>query len=115
MIALSIRQPWCHHILYDGKDVENRTWSTKIRGRVLIHAGKKSEDNTFEGPLGGFVGIATIIDCVSEMKSKWFHGPFGFVLEDPVPIEFIPYRGKLGFFTPDITPDQIIRKAVCDA
>lgn len=22
--AISIRQPWCHHILFDGKDIENR-------------------------------------------------------------------------------------------
>ena len=38
--ALSIRQPWCHHILHDGKDVENRDWPTKGRGWFLIHAGK---------------------------------------------------------------------------
>ena len=38
MKALSIRQPWAWLILHGGKDIENRTWATKLRGRVLIHA-----------------------------------------------------------------------------
>lgn len=39
MKALSIMQPWAHAILHWGKDVENRTWSTKFRGEFYIHAG----------------------------------------------------------------------------
>ena len=48
MLALSIRQPWAWLILRAGKDVENRDWSTKVRGRVLIHA------SVGEGRLGFF-------------------------------------------------------------
>jgi hypothetical protein len=40
MIALSIRQPWAALILKAGKDIENRCWPTRVRGRVLIHAAK---------------------------------------------------------------------------
>ena len=40
MIALSIRQPWASLILKAGKDIENRCWPTKFRGRMLIHAAK---------------------------------------------------------------------------
>lgn len=40
MMALSIRQPWASLILKAGKDIENRTWSTRYRGRILIHAAK---------------------------------------------------------------------------
>jgi hypothetical protein len=40
MMALSIRQPWASLILKCGKDIENRTWSTRYRGRILIHAAK---------------------------------------------------------------------------
>lgn len=43
MKALSIRQPWAWLILYAGKDIENRTWSTRFRGPVLIHAGKSPD------------------------------------------------------------------------
>lgn len=38
MIALSIRQPWAWAIVRGGKDIENRSWSTRVRGRVLVHA-----------------------------------------------------------------------------
>ncbi|WP_245839042.1 ASCH domain-containing protein [Yersinia kristensenii] len=38
MKALSIRQPWAWLIVNGYKDIENRTWNTKCRGPVLIHA-----------------------------------------------------------------------------
>jgi len=36
--TLSIRAPWWWAILYAGKDIENRDWSTNYRGRLFIHA-----------------------------------------------------------------------------
>ena len=39
MKCLSVRQPWAAWILLGAKDVENRTWSTRHRGPLLIHAG----------------------------------------------------------------------------
>ena len=39
--ALSIRQPWAWYILQAGKDIENRGWRTRYRGRVLIHQAQK--------------------------------------------------------------------------
>lgn len=38
MKALSIRSPWWWYILHGGKDIENRSWVTAHRGRILIHA-----------------------------------------------------------------------------
>jgi len=38
--ALSVRQPWAWAILYAGKRIENRTWSTNYRGPLLIHAAR---------------------------------------------------------------------------
>ena len=40
-VALSVRQPWAWTLLFGGKDVENRTWSTRCRGRIWIHASKR--------------------------------------------------------------------------
>ena len=40
-VALSVRQPWAWALLFGGKDVENRTWSTRCRGRIWIHASKR--------------------------------------------------------------------------
>lgn len=112
MIALSIQQPWAYAILKLGKDIENRTWSTKVRGRVLIHAGKK-RDTCGEYWLnqqgiyipfgetnctGGIIGSVEIVDCVTQSDSQWFTGPCGFVLRNPEILPFQLYRGMLGFF-----------------
>lgn len=117
MRALSIRQPWAWLIVNGHKAIENREWSTSYRGTVLIHAGKTMarcyhEDLELDMALrfrlslpayealerGGIVGVATIVDCVSESSSPWFTGPFGFVLADARPLPFQACNGKLGFF-----------------
>ena len=54
--------------------------------------------------LGGIIGIAEIVDCVQEMEENfWFSGPYGFVIENAQPIDFIPCKGRLGFFKPMLT------------
>lgn len=104
--ALSIRQPYPHHIFHDGKDVENRDWPTKGRGWFMVHAGvSKSEldmDDERDAalPRGGIVGMARIVDCVTEMDSTWFFGRYGFVLCDAFPLPLVPCKGVLGFFIP---------------
>lgn len=103
--ALSIKQPYPHHIFHDGKDVENRSWPTKGRGWFIVHAGvSKTELDTVEQatlPRGGVVGMARIVDCVVHMDSRWFFGPHGFVLRDAFAIPLVPCRGALGFFSLD--------------
>lgn len=135
MKALSIRQPWAYMILHCGKDIENRTWSTNVRGRVLIHAPKGMTQFEFDdawhfangtsGPLppivtanalcpdrGGIVGSVEIVDCVRRSRSPWFGGPCGFVLRNPVPLPFHPCRGALGFFDVQL-PFQVCRVCGC--
>lgn len=111
--ALSIRQPWCHNILHDGKDVENRDWPTKRRGWFLIHAGKAWDGQIPSAlkdvPRGGIVGAARIVDCVTEMDSRWFFGKFGFVLRDATPLPFVACKGALGFFRPDDAALEAVR------
>lgn len=124
MLALSIRQPWAWLILNAGKNIENRQWPTKVRGRVLVHAAKgmtrdEYDDacvfadrcgvNTNSIPLpvelqrGGIVGSVEIVDCVTSHRSSWFVGHYGFVLRDPRPLEFVACKGRLGFFqAPDL-------------
>ena len=116
MKALSIRQPWIWAMFRLGKDVENRTWSTGIRERVMLHASKKYdhegarwiEENfgiappdQHSLPRGGFVGSVEIVGCVDKMDSKWFSGPYGFVLKDPIEVEYQACNGRLGFFNID--------------
>lgn len=115
--ALSIRQPWVQRIFFNGKPVENRSWATDYRGDVLIHAssvfdGKAAEKRSFQidhphAPFGALVGIVEITDCVTEMDSEWFFGPYGFVMTNKRLITPIPCKGALGFFTPKIDFNQI--------
>lgn len=111
--ALSIKQPYPHYIFHKGKDVENREWPTKGRGWFVVHAGvsKTELDMTDPDdaalPRGGVVGVARIVDCVTEMDSQWFYGKFGFVLRDAVPVPLIPCKGALGFFA---LPDDVRQK-----
>ena len=128
LLAISIRQPWAWLILHAGKDVENRTWPTRFRGRLLIHASQGMTRREYDSAMdwiamsaaiplnfhepgfaalqrGGIVGSIEIVDCVRSSRSPWFTGPWGFVLRDPMPMPFVPCRGALGFFTPSLQVD----------
>jgi len=116
--ALSIKQPYPHHIFHDGKDVENRDWLTKGRGWFIVHAGvskselDKDDADQMAMPRGGVVGMARIVDCVREMESRWFFGKFGFVLRDAFPLPLIQCRGQLGFFKLENNIDQQVAAAI---
>jgi hypothetical protein len=43
MKVLTIKNPWAYLIVYCGKDIENRTWETKYRGPLLIHASRSMD------------------------------------------------------------------------
>lgn len=118
LYAISIRQPWASLIIEGSrgiyKDVENRTWTTRIRGLIAIHAAKEFDQAGYnwlrvhrpelpltspaDCPHGGIIGSVNLVDCVSSHSSLWFSGPYGFVLERPQPCPFIPHKGRLGFF-----------------
>jgi len=101
---LSIRQPWAYLITQGSKDIENRSWSTKYRGPFLVHASLtvdregclKHRWDPAKRESGGVVGIADIVDCVTEHPSKWFEGPYGFVLKNRRALPFVKWRGGLG-------------------
>jgi hypothetical protein len=117
MKALSIRQPWAWLIVNGRKPVENRTWPTRWRGRLLIHAAKTMTWDDYAACVifvrgfsdlrlprfhdlerGGIVGMATLDGCVTRMDSPWFCGPYGFVLILPGRCEFQPMPGRQGIF-----------------
>jgi len=120
MKAISIRQPWSWLIINGWKPVENRTWETKFRGDIQIHAAKGCTQAEYDDavafvrgfdkvlaagipPLnrlekGGIIGIVRITDCVRRHPSPFFVGPWGFVMEKPYPLPFKAMRGMLGIF-----------------
>lgn len=122
--ALSVRQPWAWCILHAGKDIENRSWRTRTRGPIALHAASGltraefaecletiqiiSEDAPLPPGLkmpsveelqrGGIVGVVEIVDSVQKSDSPWFFGKHGFRLANPRPVEFVPVKGALGLF-----------------
>lgn len=92
MKAISIKQPWASLIVKGIKDIENRTWATKYRGRVLIHASAKAfkytsaldffgaerhkaiKDKTLYVPkleVSAIIGSVEIVACVINCPSIW--------------------------------------------
>ena len=122
-VALSIRQPWAWLILHAGKDIENRSWHTKYRGRFLVHAAQGMTSNEFTQALlycaerdlpmpdrddmqrGGIIGSVELIDSVDTSDSPWYMGEKGFVLRDPKPMPFTAFKGRLNFFE---VPDELV-------
>jgi hypothetical protein len=126
--ALTVRQPWATAITHEGKDVENRTWSTNIRGRLLIHAAASPDraagthpaptshqhhNPDGQPPRGVILGTVHLVsvhhaqDCQrgSALCSAWaMPGLFHWVLATPRPLQKpVPARGALGFWTPPPT------------
>lgn len=73
MKVLTIKQPWATLIMQGDKRFEFRSWQTKYRGDLLIHAGKGIDKEAMkrlakylpaEIPLGKILGKVTLVDCV---------------------------------------------------
>lgn len=127
MKVLTVKQPWAW-LMFNGvapKDIENRDWPTRVRGRVAIHASSRVEEIEcrkallhmatyglrskerevwrWEDPgvlvAGSIIGTVELVDCVTRSESPWFVGKYGFVLRDPIVLpEPIKARGQLGFW-----------------
>ena len=120
MKALTIKQPWVHAILREGKDIENRSWQRSFRGWLAIHASAQPRrDAVFPRGIrvpdldtldySAICGVARVVDIVPKSRSKWFWRPdddstnYGWVLADVTTLKTpIPCKGTLGLW--DISP-----------
>ena len=121
MKALTVRQPWAWAIISGRKRVENRKWSTSVRGRIAIHSSQTPERNRGQlaamledaamwkacddSPNGAILGTVELVDCVEESDDHAFVGPYGLVLANPRPLrKLIQVRGNQRLWTvpPDI-------------
>ena len=73
MKVLTIKQPWATLIMQGYKRFEFRSWQTKYRGDLLIHAGKGIDKEAIkrlekylpeELPTGKILGKVTLVDCI---------------------------------------------------
>jgi hypothetical protein len=120
--ALTVKQPWAWAILFAGKDVENRSWSTKYRGPLLIHAGSSRDRDAVlprrrgvaepnEHVLGAILGIVDLLDVVEQSRSRWFSGPFGWILANPRPFHSpVTCPGRLSLWTLTPAEERAVRR-----
>ena len=124
MKAITIKQPYATLIAEGLKEYEFRTWKTKYRGDILIHAGKGVDKDAMkrfahlnlEYPSGCIIAKATLADCVvidetmkTTLREKNFlvyqgtteaadwYG-YGFKMENVEKTSPIPVDGKLSLW-----------------
>lgn len=124
MKVITIKQPFATLIAEGYKEYEFRTWKTKYRGDILIHAGKSIDNKAMKRyehlnlnyPTGCIIAKAILTDCIfigdkeREMlnqkdllvyygiikKPDWIG--YGFKLENVQKIEPIEINGKLSLW-----------------
>ncbi|GGR62727.1 hypothetical protein GCM10008959_25960 [Deinococcus seoulensis] len=138
LLALSVQEPWSTAILDFGKDVENREWHRSpgllaqarrlVGRRLMLHAGKTFDDSGVpvvraltgqrllkaDCTLGAVLGVITIqaVMVDGEPTSGWAaRGAVHLHVAHPVRLtDPIPCRGALGFFCPDDTVQERVRR-----
>jgi hypothetical protein len=120
MKALSIRQPFAWLIMSGHKLVENRTWATRYRGPLLIHASLRPNHDAWDhivethniaipeelmsGCVIGQINLVTVVNAATARRTmpsqqEWINGPYCFVLRNPRPFATpIDATGQRGLF-----------------
>lgn len=134
MKTISIRQPWASLICAGIKDVENRTWKTNYRGKLLIHAGSaKCPDQwgnalpyvewqneawnaynlgsiDWEVPTKAIIGYVDLIDCAENKDWLWGQkGCYMFELENAYMFDepILNVNGKLNIYETDLDENNL--------
>lgn len=131
--ALSIKNPYAYLIAKGIKDVENRTWKTNYRGKILIHTTQKPAPIFKAIPkrlheeykalmwdmrctdllkYGAIIGEVEIIDCVKEYESDWtLPNHWYWILDNSVLYDYwIPnVKGRLSLWNYNVeNPPKVI-------
>jgi hypothetical protein len=124
--ALSLKQPWAALLAHGRKTVEVRSWQTRRRGRVLIHAASVPDERPeawalvppelrdSARQLGGVIGVGELTGCVAYRSRdafvadrarhlndpSWFAPPalYGFTFADLAVLPFRACPGWMRFF-----------------
>jgi hypothetical protein len=125
--VLSIRQPHADHVIFGTKWCENRTWRTRYRGELFIHAsrwdGPSDQETPGNGEVGSIIGSVQLVDVVGDSHQgvtdaevrrmarshglstrrgcmEHVSGPVCWILTEAKPLkESVPCKGQLGVFT----------------
>jgi ASCH domain-containing protein len=128
--ALTIRQPWAELILRGRKPFELRTWRTKYRGPLVIHAAAKIDAwdalhfglNPENLVTSAFVGFAILSDVrpftredARLLKKRragygWFPHNLSWVLKKPRRISPVKAKGQLSLFAVPQSVEHRVRR-----
>jgi hypothetical protein len=121
-LAITLTQPWAQLVVGGQKLIETRSWSTRYRGRLLIHAAKDMPESarTFASDhgwapdrmaRGAIVGAVRLVDVlpVEHLSGKltiqeieygdYSPGRYAWLLADHEELDVpIPTRGALGLW-----------------
>ena len=124
MKVITIKQPFATLIAEGIKEYEFRTWETKYRGEVLIHAGKSIDKEAIKKyamynldyPKGCIIAKANLTECIKvddnmkeilKKKNPYLYSStiantekqrYAFKLENVIKINPIPLKGQLGLW-----------------
>lgn len=129
MKALSFRQPWAELILQSRKTLDLRTYATRYRGPLAIHASQTVEREACRAhglepdqvATGGIVGVVELVDVVpltqadyEERRAEhlagrsYREGMQGWVLRNPQRLpQPVPARGRMSLFNVALEPAQV--------
>lgn len=124
--AVTLYPIWAWAVMHGPKRVENRSWATRYRGRLAIHAGigrqKDAEARAMlerlvvpvpaELTRGAILGTVQLLDCrrcEGELRDDPFAcGPYCWLLGDPRPfVQPIPARGQQSLWTCQL-PESVL-------
>lgn len=95
--VLSLHPEWAWEIVFGSKTVEYRSWATRYRGRMLIHASTHASPPEY--PRSVILGSVELVDCVEEA------GEFDWMLREPraleTPVRNVSGKLKVWRWTPD--------------
>ena len=126
MKVLSLKQPWAMLVAMGVKRIETRSWATKYRGPLLIHASQRVDKLVCkkepfckyikaEGlPVGAIIASCRLIDCVlidenfrnkvMAMGDEFYFGDYSigryaWILDDMKMLDKpVPAKGQLGLW-----------------
>lgn len=127
MKTITVKQPYASLIAAGIKEYEFRTWNSKYRGKLLIHAGKgidkeameKVKCYNLEYPSGCIIAVCDMVDCIKindevrmmlrdknelvyhNVASDTSNKGYGFKLANVKKIEPIYVSGKLSLWDYD--------------
>ena len=131
--CLAVQQPFAWAICAGAKDIENRSWTIKYRGQMVIVASSKASVikeyqkaakpkalNAGHLTISAAIGVVDIVDVVplspTLEDNLWAFGPYCWKLENARLFKKpIPCKGKLNLYSPDDDLTKDILKQLPDA